>query len=178
MHRILGAFCFLPIIVVSWSWLLSRLASLDEVGGAIPYLSLLTVAWLALRLRSTEKCLSWLVVQLVVAFLFSIPAGRVSSSRKYGQLTACKSNLKNLATALEIYSDDHQGALPAELGQLVPAYLKVIPNCPGVQADTYSLTYFRRGEHFTLGCDGANHLRANSPAGYPRYTSREGLIER
>ena len=34
--------------------------------------------------------------------------------RSQGQLTACKSNLKNIATALEMYSTDNSGQYPTQ----------------------------------------------------------------
>ncbi|CAN0391541.1 unnamed protein product, partial [Phaeothamnion confervicola] len=55
-----------------------------------------------------------------------------------GQLTGCKSNLKNLATSLEMYSTDNAGHYPrSSLNLLTPNYLKVIPQCPTAQRDTY-----------------------------------------
>lgn len=97
-----------------------------------------------------------------------------------GPSTACKSNLKNTATALEMYSTDNQGLYPRSLGQLTPNYLKIIPNCPTAQRDTYSESYrvATGPDAFTLYCSGFNHSAANTPVNYPQYSSFEGLIER
>ncbi|GMU55389.1 MAG: hypothetical protein AMXMBFR33_45350 [Candidatus Xenobia bacterium] len=106
-------------------------------------------------------------------------------------MTACKSNLKNLATALEMYSTDNVvlggprgmdklSPYPHSLGALTPNYLKILPNCPAAQKDTYSPTYQRaeQPEAFTVRCGGMNHSQANTPAEFPRYDSYQGLIER
>ena len=37
-----------------------------------------------------------------------------------GQLTACKSNLKNFGTALEMYATDHSGRMPPSAALLTP----------------------------------------------------------
>lgn len=178
MHKILGSLCFFPIVSVLWSFALGRLSDPDASLWALPYLVLLTLGWLALRLRSTSNCLTWLVIQLVAGFFFALPAGRMRSTRAQGQLTGCKSNLKNLATALEMFSQDHQGLYPSELGALVPGYLKTLPNCPSARQDTYSLAYFQRDERFTLRCSGEHHRKTGTPSDYPRYSSSLGLIER
>jgi hypothetical protein len=55
--------------------------------------------------------------------------------------SACKSNLKNIGTALEMYSSDHGGEYPPSLATLSPEYLKRIPECPLAGQDTYSPSY-------------------------------------
>ena len=63
--------------------------------------------------------------------------------RHRGQLTSCKSNLKNLGAGLEMYASDHAGRLPPSMAQLTPNYLKTLPKCPTAGRDTYSFTYTR-----------------------------------
>ncbi len=93
---------------------------------------------------------------------------------------ACKSYLKNIATALEMYASDNRGDYPNSLTQLTPNYLKIIPNCPSAQRDTYSESYqvHRHPDAFSLLCSGHNHAAANTPPGYPQYSSWTGLVER
>lgn len=62
-------------------------------------------------------------------------------ARSRGSLTACKSNLKNLGTAAEMYSMDWDQRYPPRIGLLTPNYLKTIPECPNVGRDTYSESY-------------------------------------
>jgi hypothetical protein len=56
----------------------------------------------------------------------------------------CKSNLKNLGTAVEMYADDWNGEYPRSLGLLTPNYIKIIPECPEVGSVTYSYERNRR----------------------------------
>lgn len=102
-----------------------------------------------------------------------------------GVLTACKSNLKNLGTAQEMYSTDWSGHYTSDLGQLTPNYLKILPECPGAGKVTYKLqtgpdvpgneTGFNN--FYSFECSGRNHAWAAIPQGYPRYDSM-GLTER
>ena len=95
-----------------------------------------------------------------------------------GQLTACKSNLKNIGTALEMYSTDNSGRFPTALSQLTPNYLRRIPTCPSATADTYSMTFQSASnpDAYTVMCTGAHHREAGMPPNFPRYTSTQGLL--
>lgn len=88
-------------------------------------------------------------------------------------LTTCKSNEKNLGTALEMYSVDHQGKYPARMSELVPNYLRELPKCDG--KDSYSTTYRPLKNGFEFGCT-SDHKAEGCPAGFPKYTSQKGLI--
>lgn len=116
--------------------------------------------------------------------------------RQQSRLTACKSNCKNIATALEMYASDNAGIYPTGLAKL-PAgnYLKVIPTCPAAEKDTYSSSYQvevakrdRAGkivsgkDHFGFCCSGDNHKQSLVDRGYngptqniPSYDSDKGL---
>jgi len=85
-------------------------------------------------------------------------------ARQRGQLTACRSNLRNIATGLEMYETDHNG-LPKELQALTPDYLKYIPECPAAGMETYSRSYRKKDGDFTLYCSGSHHpdLGENKP---------------
>ena len=101
-------------------------------------------------------------------------------ARGQGQATACKSNLKNIGTALEMYSTDHDGHFPSSLSQLVPSYLKWVPTCPSAGKDTYSPSFqaSARPDAYTVICGGHNHGGAGLSPTYPQYTSFQGLLER
>lgn len=96
-------------------------------------------------------------------------------------ITGCKSNLKNIATALEMYSTDFEGRFPRTLEVLTPEYLQAIPSCPGARADTYS-NGFHSGsspDFYEIWCEGVNHRNVDiTEAGYPQYNSATGLIVR
>lgn len=94
-------------------------------------------------------------------------------------MTACKSNLKNIATALEMYADDHEGTFPESLEALTPEYLRQIMVCPSAEKDTYSSSYSRNTEPdgYVMRCHGENHHILGAPD-YPAYDAVNGLAER
>jgi len=102
--------------------------------------------------------------------------------RAQGQLTACKSNCKNLATALEMYSTDNKGLYPVTLDPLITGnYLRNIPTCPAAGRDTYTdYMTFRRRTNFRFSCVGNNHAKAysgfpGSCENLPAYDAETGL---
>lgn len=105
--------------------------------------------------------------------------------RAQGQLTACKSNCKNIATALEMYASDNKGAYPTSLSRLTQGnYLRVLPSCPVAGSDTYSPSYqmHARPDLFSFCCQGNNHNKAYSGFpephdNFPQYFSEQGLID-
>lgn len=96
-------------------------------------------------------------------------------SRAHGQLTACKSSLKNIGTALEMYSTDYRGNFPSSLGKLTPNYLKTLPSCPAAGLDTYSGSYSVGANSYLVRCSGKNHTTLERD--FPRYSSLKGLEE-
>ncbi len=84
------------------------------------------------------------VLGLLWLVLWFVPPLLVSPQHKSGSLTACKSNLKNIGIALEMYSTDWSGSYPKSMTQLTPNYLKTIPKCPKAEGDTYSGSYHYR----------------------------------
>lgn len=117
---------------------------------------------------------------LACALLVALLLPNFIKSRPRRQQTGCKTNLKMIATALEMYSSDNSGRYPPELSRLTPNYLKMIPNCPCASRDTYSEAYRKKHnpDAFTIYCKGLNHSDEEKPAGYPQYSSYQGLIER
>jgi hypothetical protein len=97
------------------------------------------------------------------------------------QLTECKSNLKNLGTAMEMYSTDWSGHYPNRLLKLVPNYLDALPTCPTCEAMTYQMEYGPEASHneagfhdyYYLYCEGHNHSRAGVPENIPAY---DGIV--
>ncbi len=114
---------------------------------------------------------------LVVVMVFTNPRGH--RSRVYGQLTACKSNCKNIATALEMYASDNKGRYPQKLDQLLERnYLKVVPTCPSAGRMTYeNYQVISKPDAFSFACCGANHANAHLGANLPRYHAELGLID-
>lgn len=133
---------------------------------------------------------------LLASAVLAQPDGFLKA-RSQGQLTACKSNEKNIATALEMYASDFGGLYPANLAILTNknpkfAYLRTIPTCPAAGKDTYSATYKMSAakrdpktgkalsgvDRFTFHCSGHHHKAADGPANKPAYDSETGLMER
>ncbi len=107
-------------------------------------------------------------------------------AKSQGQLTACKSNLKNIGTACEMFSTDHDGEYPHSMDQLTPDYFRTIPQCPEAGEDTYSASYRRMTPEesgvpygsFEAYCQGHFHEKDGLTEDFPRYNGIEGLIER
>ncbi len=108
--------------------------------------------------------------------------------RPEGRVTACKSNLKNLATALEMYSTDYHGRYAPRLELLTPNYLRTLPTCPAARdrmsvarvvilsppATPYGAQLSQ--DSFLLYCSGTNHLNTSiQTPNFPQYDSHDGL---
>lgn len=110
-------------------------------------------------------------------------------ARSRGSLSACKSNLKNLGTAFEMYSMDWSGKYPPigrEKELLIPAYLRRIPECPRAGKDTYTMSSDRNGPYNTEGFEDYYHIQCTTsfheavdvPRNYPQFDGIQGLIAR
>jgi hypothetical protein len=117
----------------------------------------------------TYELSDWLLTSIWMAISSYMP----SSESKSGQLTACKSNLKNLGTAMEMYSTDHSGRYPKTLAQLTPDYLKVIPTCPA--GGVYFMKSSANPDSYRIECRTDAHKAQGIAGNKPFYTSEEGL---
>lgn len=107
-------------------------------------------------------------------------------ARAGGHLTGCKSNLKNIGTALEMYCTDHDGKYPNSLDVLTPRYLKTIPSCPSTNSMTYVLTLGPKAaynsdhyeDYYFIECTGENHTSVGVTGDFPAYNGIQGLLER
>lgn len=113
----------------------------------------------------------------ILPMLAALAIPSFARARTAGTLTACKSNLKNLGTALEMYGTDYSGRYPTSLSRITPNYLKSIPTCPAASAETYSASYASASnpDSYTLCCRGSHHQ--GLPANFPQYNSNQGLID-
>ena len=141
-----------------------------------------TEGWKGPRFRSGLRLL--IAGPAVLFFLVVLTPRGYHRSRPQGQLAACKSNLKNIGTALEMYRTDHSETYPKALSQLSPNYLRVFPECPSAGKDTYSASYLQHAStdvepaFFRVCCQGQHHLEANvKNSDRPVYDSKQGLIE-
>jgi len=107
--------------------------------------------------------------------------------------TGCQSNLKNLGTAMEMYSTDNGGHYPGELKDLKPKYMRIIPRCVrGIKSDSVAARYYHitngifcgnyhyesatNPDLYTMYCSGRNHANVGVDENYPKYNSTVGLI--
>ncbi len=130
----------------------------------------------------------WAVAAILGSFtLMSIILPNFVRARAQGRLTACKSNLKNIGTAMEMYSTDNNGKYPTNgMVSLTPNYLKTIPECPTAGTMTYVMTsgpaaiYNTQSyqDYYYVHCLGEAHVPSDYPPNYPQYTGIVGLIER
>lgn len=121
-----------------------------------------------------------MIVIFIIAILAAILVPNFIRARDVARLTACKTNLKNIATSLESYSADNSGHYPASLSGLTPAYLKALPLCPVAGSNTYTSSYVPTviPDAFQMFCDGNNHSAVDVEPNYPGWSSASGLLER
>lgn len=98
---------------------------------------------------------------------------------------ACQLNLKNLATACDMYCTDNAGRYPLSLHQLSPGHLRdasltSMPICPGADStfSGYQLRSAIKPDVFTICCSGFNHRPKITAADYPQYCNISGIYER
>ena len=103
------------------------------------------------------ELLTVIVIIAILAAIF-VPHWQIAIER--ADLTGCQSNVKNIATATQMYCNDNNNQPPAALSQLLPNYISIIPTCPSTQADQYTNGYdpgVAPEFGFTIYCNGANH---------------------
>lgn len=118
-----------------------------------------------------------MIVIAIIAILAAILVPNFLKARAQGQLAACESNLKNIATALEMYATDNSGDYPTELVTLTSSghatgggYMKTIPQCPSARGTSYAYTYCTIPDNFTMWCTGTSaHTAAGVSDKYPQY---------
>ena len=138
--------------------------------------------------KSGFTLIELMIVIAIIAILAAILVPNFLKARAQGQLTACKSNCKNIATALEMYSSDNGGRYPSsgsfEVKLTGGNYLKLIPTCPAAGSATYtgSFSSTQTPDSFSFYCNGNNHAKAYTgfssvSIGFPQYSAESGLLD-
>jgi len=171
--------CILAVIRLVWP------VSMWFGGNAsciVLIIGLLAVSVLLSHLGRVVGCtISILEVSMVLVSLLILSAITVPSflrARQQGELTACKSNLKNIGTALERFHTDNGGKYPSRLEELTPRYIDILPRCSRDRKNDYSYFTSQSRNAYTMYCNGSKHSDICRNAGnFPQYDSIEGLIE-
>ena len=110
----------------------------------------------------------------------------MTNETSLGELAACESNLKNIATALEMYATDNRGDYPLSLDYLTEpvagggSYMRSIPVCPSCGKD-YIYKMELSPDNFLLMCGGENaHIETDTvdEGHFPIYSPGEGIALR
>ena len=117
-----------------------------------------------------------MIVIAIIAILAAILVPNFMRARASGQLTACKSNERNIGTALEMYATDNGGRYAATLAGLSPTYMKAVPQCPATQV-AYGFVSQSTPDTYTVYCTGTNaHQVVSVGTGFPQFSANTGLI--
>ncbi|MBM3462750.1 MAG: prepilin-type N-terminal cleavage/methylation domain-containing protein [Armatimonadetes bacterium] len=123
-----------------------------------------------------------MVVIAIIAILSSILLPNFVKARSQGRLAGCKTNLRNLASAIESYSADNANRYPSSLNVLTPGHISIIPTCPSAGKNApYLNSYAARSnpDGYSLMCGGSHHGELNLPDNYPQFIPAiGGLVER
>ncbi|GEM_PF-360314 len=178
-----------PVPVILWflfflCLILGPLTFVSFVGAFLIFFIALPLVSLALLPGYIRQKLFFHLVVAIISiiipvffFVFPFLYSGLTHNADSGKLTGCKSNLKNIGTALEMYSTDHSGRYPLSLAALTPNYLKSIPTCTSSGLRNYAYTSGSVPDIYTVWCQGKNHASQNTPENYPEYDSMTGLIE-
>lgn len=117
-----------------------------------------------------------MIVIAIIAILAAILVPNFLRARNQGNVTACKSNLKNLATSMEMYATDNSGAYPTASTLLTTAYLQTLPTCPSSRT---GYSYNLSSTLYTVLCSGTFHVGVGGcTSNQPSYDSVQGLLPR
>lgn len=117
-------------------------------------------------------------VFFVIPWSLSVPDKIRGGAWEQGMLASCESNLKNIATSLEMYATDNMGDYPPDINFLTEqGYSEKLPVC-SYSKKAYGYAVNSTPDNFTLWCTEPNsHLGSSIPegGGYPQYTPGEGI---
>lgn len=131
--------------------------------------------------RSGFTLIELMIVIGIIAILAAILVPNMVRSKNQGRLSACKQNVRSMASAIESYATDNQGRYPSALNRLRPNFISALPTCPVTQTSTAYETGYESAtspDNYTISCAGSNHTTVGLPANYPQYNAATGLSDR
>ena len=81
-----------------------------------------------------------MIVICIMCIIISIIMPSFMRARSMAQYTGCQSNLKSIATAVELYATESESRYPTSIDVLPPQFIGHLPTCPSCQLG-YSYTY-------------------------------------
>lgn len=125
-------------------------------------------------LKSGFTLIELLTCLFIIATLAAILVPNLRRGIYKTAFVACKTNLRNISTALQVYANDSDGYYPTVLDSITPEYMKAIPTC---HAGTLPYVYQHAvaPERFTIYCNGDNHPLFCYP-NEPLWSSALGLL--
>ena len=106
-----------------------------------------------------------MIVVAIIAILAGILIPNFVNARAQAQTSACESNLRSIATAMELYYADHQrypdaGAIPDALNATAVTYMNSTPRDPADSGATPAKYTFTQptadGQSYLIACPGAH----------------------
>jgi len=157
-----------------------------------------------MRKRKGFTLIELMIVIAIIAILAAVLVPNFMRAREASRLTACKSNLKNISTSVETYSNDYNGMYPGSGGGIVvvdntatansPAftlynnYIGKVLRCPSRSA-SYGYILANTGDIYAIICpavaagwggapagNNSRHRKGNASGG-PVLHSSQGIIE-
>jgi type II secretion system protein G len=134
-----------------------------------------------MRRKKGFTLIELMIVVAIIAILASILIPSFLKARAQAQLSGCEANLKNMATALEMYNTDY-AVYPSQTSlygaPFQTDYMRAVPNCPIGLKSYYYTSDSANGANFTANCtDARGHARTIvSSVGLPQYSPIGGLI--
>ncbi len=172
---------FFLIIFFTVIWFILIAKRKDDISQTGRSPSIRTV-----RFSDTEMA----VTIIIFTLLSYIIVPNFLKARASGHLCYCESQIKDLATAMEVYATENNGLYPEgfykllEISKNKSPYMSKIPDCKksNLSHNRKNLTSYKyiRSEdckNFTMWCI-QNHLDCGMEEGYPQYNPYQGLIIR
>ena len=119
-----------------------------------------------------------MIVITIIGVLAAILLPNLARTKYLAQLSACESQLRNLAAALENYSTDYKGFYPDNsLDVLFSQKYMNKPVCPSNRSEYGYTCDNSQGVHrYTIWCNGWHHTVVDAvEEGYPQYQNDTGL---